>query len=100
MLDFNTFEAALLELKEIHEKGMLLSDVLGTGVIEFTTGLESVLLRILAETSQDSEELICWWLYEDVSKVVTLKSGVAVNLTTPTALYNFLAMEAYNGKNA
>ena len=100
MLDFNTFEVALQELKEIHEKSMQLSELLGTGVIEFTTGLESVLLRILEETSHESEEWICWWLYEDVSKVVTLKNGCDVDLTTPIALYNFLAMEAYNGKNA
>ena len=100
MLDFNTFEAALQELKEIHEKSMLLSEVLGTGVIEFTSGLESILLQVLEETSQDTGDWIGWWLYEDVPKVVTLKNGCDVDLTTPIALYNFLAMEVGSGKDA
>lgn len=100
MLDFNTFKVALLELKEIHERSMLLSEVLGTGVIEFTAGLETILLQVLEETSQDSGDWIGWWLYEDVSKIITLKNGSEVDLTTPVALYNFLVMEADYGKDA
>lgn len=98
MLNFTTFESALLELKEIHLNSMVLAEVLETGVIEFTAGLESVLLTILEETSQDTGELIGWWLYEDTSKTVTLKNGHEVDLTTPVALYNFLATEADNAQ--
>lgn len=98
MLDFNTFEVALQELKEIHENSMKLSEILGTGVVEFSSGVESALLTVLEVTMQDKEDWISWWLYEDVDKTVTLKADKStIDLTTPIALYNFLVMEANNG---
>lgn len=100
MLNFNTFELALVELKNIHENSIKLSEILGTGVVEFAAGVESALLSVLEEVMQDSGDWIGWWLYEDVPKVVTLKNGSDIDLSTPIALYNFLAMEADNGKDA
>lgn len=100
MLNFNTFESALVELKEIHENSIKLSEILGTGVIEFSAGVESALLSVLEEVMQDSGDWIGWWLYEDVKKAVTLKNESVIDLTTPIALYNFLVMEANNGKDA
>lgn len=100
MLDFDTFNKGLTSLQEIHEKGLDLSSLLGCGVIEFTSDLESSTLLLLEVALQDTNGYIGWWLYEDVNKIVTLKSGRTVDLTTPIALYNFLVMEASYGKDA
>ena len=100
MLDFDTFQNSLIALKEIHEKSFELSTLLGCDVIEFTSNLESSTLLVLESVMQDNEDWICWWLYEDVKKIITLKNGSELDLTSSFALYNFLIMEANYGKDA
>lgn len=94
MLNLKTFETCLNELQEIHEKGFTLATILGCGVVEYSAGLEAAMLTALEETMQDADNYIGWWLYEDVDKIVKLKEGGTIDLTTPVALYNFLVMEA------
>lgn len=54
------------------------------------------LIAVLKETSDDTGDVIEWWLYEKVDKIVWLKAPcgrkIEYNLTTAEALYDFLEM--------
>lgn len=54
------------------------------------------LIAVLKETSDDTSDLIEWWLYEKVDKIVWLEAPcgrkIEYDLTTAEALYDFLEM--------
>ena len=54
------------------------------------------LIAVLKETSDDTGDLIEWWLYEKVDKIVWLEAPcgrkIEYDLTTSEALYDFLEM--------
>ncbi len=47
------------------------------------------LLLILKETIKDSDDLISWFLYEDVDKKIWLKDGTEIDVSTPELLYDY-----------
>lgn len=51
------------------------------------------LIAVLKETSDDTGDLIEWWLYEKAEKIVTERVGdncIKYDLTTAEALYDYL----------
>jgi len=85
-------------LAAIHEQGVLdenfgkAIETMGDGYFLF--GIEnkyrSSLLEVLAAVFQDTGELISWWLYEDVEKVIWLADKTEIRLKTAEQLYDFL----------
>lgn len=48
------------------------------------------LMLLLREVLHDTDDLIGWWLWEDVEKQITLASGKKVVLKTAEQLYDYL----------
>ena len=101
MLDFHNFETSMQELKNLHDKNIKLMDILGNNGLELSDGVETCLLNVLETTMKDTEGWLEWWLYEKGSKIVPFDDTSGLDLTTLSAMYNFLILGGIdNGKVA
>ena len=84
------FEHVLLKLKSATSKSLKLYE-LG---IDLTEAIESDYHTIIdtligAHYGEEGEDIISWWLYEDVEKVLE-ENGKTVELHTIEQLYNYV----------
>lgn len=59
-------------------------------VAETSTIVTTALIELLGNLTNDEDDYIGWWLYEDVEKEVKDAFGNIVELDTPEKLYDFL----------
>lgn len=59
-------------------------------VAETSTIVTTALIELLGNLTNDEDDYINWWLYEDVDKVVTDAFGNKIEIDTPEKLYDFL----------
>ena len=59
-------------------------------VAETSTIITTALIELLGNLTNDEDDYINWWLYEDVDKVVTDVFGNKIEMDTPEKLYDFL----------
>lgn len=59
-------------------------------VAETSTIVTTALIELLGNLTNDEDDYINWWLYEDVEKEVRDAFGNIIELDTPEKLYDFL----------
>lgn len=59
-------------------------------VAETSTIVTTALIELLGNLTNDEDDYIGWWLYEDVEKEVKDAFGNIIELDTPEKLYDFL----------
>ncbi len=71
--------------------GKLLEKSAGSWVMFNTENKHyKALMLVLKAVFNDKEDMISWWLFEDVKKEITSFNDLAVPLETPEQLYDFL----------
>lgn len=87
----------ILEIQETHQK----LRALGVDLIEYENGvnlLEEAVSILICEKEgalDDALEMVQWWLYNDVEKVITI-NGSSVDVETPEAFVDW-ALGWYGG---
>ena len=98
LLTLEEFKTIIMHIKENSEDNDKLTKILVsddcTGFTSFGEHLVCDLLHLVEKLLNDEGDWISWWLYEDVSKIVTC-SNTSYDLTNAEDLYYFLRKE-YN----
>lgn len=104
-ISYEMFNKTIKEIQKYNKNTKKLSDAFekylmenSWCVVNIGDNLADQSLKLLAEffkqnTELDVYEVIIWWLYEDVEKVIYLKSGESVkpvDVSTTKKLYDFL----------
>jgi hypothetical protein len=87
---------SLKRIKEIQETHDKLRD-LGVDLLDFEDGvnlLEEGVALLFVKDEKDFDaaiDLVVWWLYEDVDKVITMADKSTVDVTMPEDFIDWLA---------
>lgn len=54
------------------------------------TDLTNIVIDSLSDKSEEIKDLISWWLYEDVEKLIFLPDGTTIDVETPDKLYDYI----------
>lgn len=60
----------------------------GYACININSEVDAAIISLLETLTGDTEEIISWWLYEDVEKNITITNQSSVNCTNEDVLVN------------
>lgn len=90
-MDFKNFQHLILKLQTTSERDQEIYK-LGVDLINFTDDYHSI-IAVLLKTyySEEGEDIISWWLYEDVEKKIYNKKGEVIeDLTSIESLWEYV----------
>lgn len=90
-MDFKNFQHLILKLQTTSERDQEIYK-LGVDLINFTDDYHSI-IDVLLKTyySEEGEDIISWWLYEDVEKKIYNKKGEVIeDLTSIESLWEYV----------
>lgn len=95
MLSKEKFIEYLTAITKYNEEADKLSDFFEANLFEsplFTkaTNLTNIVISYLSDVNEYIEDLINWWLYEDVDKLIFLPDGTTIDVETPDKLYDYI----------
>lgn len=95
MLSKEKFIEYLTAITKYNEEADKLSDFFEANLFEsplFTkaTNLTNIVISYLSDVNEYIEDLINWWLYEDVDKLIFLSDGTTIDVKTPDKLYDYI----------
>jgi hypothetical protein len=87
-----SFKVCIEKLEELTELGNKLSDLKIETIDckELYYASEIFLLWVKSEFGEEGEDLVGWWLYEEVEKVIYEADGSETHLNTVDELYDYL----------
>ena len=102
MLSKEKFIEYLTAITKYNEEADKLSDFFEANLFEsplFTkaTNLTNIVISYLSDVNEYVEDLINWWLYEDVDKVLHYKDK-EISVKTIDELYNYINENYYDNK--
>lgn len=76
------------------------TDIFESPLFQRSFDLIDIVIKYLSDNNTDIEDLISWWLYEDVDKLIFLSDGTTIDVGTPDKLYDYIMndMNAINIK--
>lgn len=90
----NSINALLMQQARDEEVNNALDVICGNDysscVVDTSTIATQALIDLLKSLTNDLDDYIEWWLYEDVEKEVKDAFGNIIELDTPEKLYDFL----------
>ena len=65
-------------------------DIFKSPLFQRSFDLIDIVIKYLSDNNTDIEDLISWWLYEDVDKLIFLPDGTTINVETSDKLYDYI----------
>ena len=65
-------------------------DIFESPLFQRSFDLIDIVIKYLSDNNTDIEDLISWWLYEDVDKLIFLPDGTTIDIETPDKLYDYI----------
>lgn len=65
-------------------------DIFESPLFQRSFDLIDIVIKYLSDNNTDIEDLISWWLYEDVDKLIFLQNGTTIDVETPDKLYDYI----------
>ena len=65
-------------------------DIFESPLFQRSFDLIDIVIKYLSDNNTDIEDLISWWLYEDVDKLIFLPDGITIDVETPDKLYDYI----------
>ena len=96
-IDFEMFKNIINSIQKDREDSEVLTKTLirhSVGIVDYTSEIVGNLVYMLKNAMNDTGDLIDWWLYESVDKIVKV-DNVAYDITDIKDLYHMLKGE-YN----
>lgn len=95
MLSKEKFIEYLTVIKDFDEEvdswtDFLKIDVFETPLFQKSFNLVDIVIKYLSDNNDAIEDLISWWLYEDVEKLIFLPDGTIIDVETPDKLYDYI----------
>lgn len=92
------FVNLLLKMKQRDDKMNKVADGLeelidGYACININSEVDTAIISLLETLTGDTDEIISWWLYEDVEKVITITPESSINCTNEDVLINIETLE-------
>ena len=94
MISLDEFKEVMEIVKEFDKAQETLTKVLikeNTGFVDFGFPLQGLIFRLLKEIFNiEDPDLLEWWLYEDVEKIIYYPDGLKYDLTNIKDLYYYI----------
>lgn len=89
---FIEYLTAIIKYNEEADKweDFLRIDIFESSLFQRSFDLIDIVIKYLSDNNTDIEDLISWWLYEDVDKLIFLQDGTTIDVKTPDKLYNYI----------
>ena len=65
-------------------------DIFESPLFQRSFDLIDIVIKYLSDNNTDIEDLISWWLYEDVDKLIFLPDGTTIDVETSDKLYDYI----------
>ena len=65
-------------------------DIFESPLFRRSFDLVDIVVKYLSDNNANIEDLINWWLYEDVDKLIFLPDGTTIDVETPDKLYDYI----------
>lgn len=66
------------------------TDIFESPLFQRSFDLIDIVIKYLSDNNADIEDLISWWLYEDVDKLIFLPDDTTIDVKTPDKLYDYI----------
>ena len=66
------------------------TDIFESQLFIKATDLADIVVNYLSDGNEYIKDLINWWLYEDVNKLLFLPNNTTIDVETPDKLYNYI----------
>ena len=66
------------------------ADIFESPLFIKASDLADIVVSYLSDNNADIEDLISWWLYEDVDKLIFLPDGTTIDVETSDKLYDYI----------
>lgn len=94
MLSLDRFKEIISTIQEHEKDSEILTKIMvksSVGIIDYGFDITTELVKLLEYIFDDKDEMISWWLYEDVDKIIYFKKkDYDLDLTNVEDLYYYL----------
>ena len=66
------------------------TDIFASPLFIKASDLADIVVSYLSDKNENIKDLINWWLYEDVDKLLFLPNNITIDVETPDKLYDYI----------